>query len=103
MIKFKGKIEDNKYIYSNSIDFDEDGQNRKFCRLKDEFGNWIYVDINSISRFISYDKNGDEIYEDDKILSPEHWITDVKDMVINDDDLTDFVKVKENEHDSKNN
>ena len=66
-IKFRGMTEDGKYIFSNSIQFDVDSKGRKFCRLKDEFGNWLYVAPDSVAQFVGYDADGKEIYEGDKI------------------------------------
>ena len=66
-IKFRGIAEDGKHIFSNSIDFEVDGKGREFCRLKDEFGNWIYVDPDSVAQFVGYDAEGKEVYEGDKL------------------------------------
>ena len=66
-IKFRGMAEDGKYIFSNSIDFDVDSKGRKFCRLKDEFGNWLYVDSDSDAQLVGYDSDDNEVYEGDKL------------------------------------
>ena len=66
-IKFRGMTEDGKNIFSNSIQFDVDSNGREFCRLKDKFGNWLFVDPNSIAQFVGYDMNGDEVYEGDMV------------------------------------
>ena len=67
-IKFRGITEDGKNIFSDSIQFDVDGKGREFCRLKDEFGNWLYVAPESIAQFVGYDADGKEIYEGDALL-----------------------------------
>ena len=66
-IKFRGITEDGKNIFSDSIQFDVDGKGREFCRLKDEFGNWLYVESDSIAQLVGYDSDDNEIYEGDKI------------------------------------
>ena len=65
-IKFRGITEDDKYIFSDSIQFDVDNKGREFCRLKDEFGNWLYVKSDSIAQLVGYDSDDNEIYEDDE-------------------------------------
>ena len=64
-IKFRGVAEDGKYIFSDSIDFEVDGYDREFCRLKDEFGNWLFVNPNSVAQFVGWDANDNEVYEGD--------------------------------------
>ena len=73
-LKFRGIVEDGKYIFSNSIDFDVDGKGREFCRLKDEFGNWIYVAPYSVARLVGYDKNYKEVYSDDMLTDGDFEI-----------------------------
>ena len=68
-IKFRGKTDDGKYIFSNSIDFEVDGKGWEFCRLKDEFGNWIFVD--NIAQLVGYDADDNEIYEDDELIDKD--------------------------------
>ena len=67
-IKFRGIAEDGKNIFSDSIQFDVDNKGREFCRLKDEFGNWLYVDPDSIAQLVGYDSDDNEIYEDDELI-----------------------------------
>ena len=96
-IKFRGIAEDGKHIFSDSIQFDVDNKGREFCRLKDEFGNWLYVDPDSIARFVGYDADGKEVYESDKVLSPDNFIVDVLDMLLEPDDLKRFKLYKNKE------
>ena len=70
-IKFRGITEDGKYIFSDSIQFNVDGKGREFCRLKDEFGNWLFVDPESVVQFIGYDADGNEIYEGDSLIDSD--------------------------------
>ncbi len=70
-IKFRGKTEEGKYIFSDSIQFDVDGKGREFCRLKDEYGNWLYVAPYSVAQLIGYDKNDKEVYSDDILTDGE--------------------------------
>ena len=67
-IKFRGIAEDGKNIFSDSIQFDVDSKGREFCRLKDEFGNWLFVDPDSIAQFVGYDADGKEVYEGDILI-----------------------------------
>ena len=59
------------------------------------------VDKDSVAQFIGYDCEGKEIYEDDKILSPNNLVSNVSDMLLNQSDLKEF-KLYKNEERGEN-
>ena len=66
--KFRGKTEKGEYIFSDSIQFDSDGYGREFCCLKDEYGNWNYVEPYSVVQLVGCDAEDEEIYEGDILI-----------------------------------
>ena len=68
-IKFCGKsIDSDKIIFSDSIEFEKiDGLDDKQPYLKNNDGDWVRCNPDSIKQFMGYDGDGNEVYERDML------------------------------------